>query len=203
MILYLVFCVWLHSLWQSVLLQMASFCSFMAELPWCSERLKAGGEGDDRGWDGWMASLTQWTWVWVNSGSRWWAGRPCVLQSMGLQRIGHGWATEPNWIFHCIYIYVPCLLYPFLHWWTFCLFLCPGYCKSCYSEHWGACIFFELWFSLGVWPGIAGSYSRSIFSIVGIPIYIPTKRVGGFPFLRTVSNTVCRFFDDGHFDSTW
>ena len=49
------------------------------------ERLKAGGEGDDRGWDGWMASPTQWTWVWVNSGSWWWTGRPGVLQSMGSQ----------------------------------------------------------------------------------------------------------------------
>ena len=49
---------------------------------WCWERLKAGGEGNDRGWDGWMASLTQWTWVWVSSGSCWWTGRPCVLQSM-------------------------------------------------------------------------------------------------------------------------
>ena len=51
--------------------------------PWCWEWLKVGGEGDDRGWDGWMASLTQWTWVWVNSGSWWWTGKPGVLQSMG------------------------------------------------------------------------------------------------------------------------
>ena len=57
----------------------------------------AGGEGDDRGWDGWMASPTQWTWVWVNSGSWWWTGRPGVLQFMGLQRVGHDWATELNW----------------------------------------------------------------------------------------------------------
>ena len=64
----------------------------------CWERLKAGGEGDDRGWDGWMASLTQWTRVWVNSKSWWWTGRPCVLQSMGLQRVGHNWATELNWV---------------------------------------------------------------------------------------------------------
>ena len=62
--------------------------------PWCWERLKAGGEGDDRGWDGWMASLTQWTWVWVNSGSWWWTGKPGVLQSMGSRRVGHGWTTE-------------------------------------------------------------------------------------------------------------
>ena len=65
--------------------------------PWCWERLKAGGEGDNRGWDGWMASPTQWTWVWVNSGSRWWTGRPGVLQSVGSQRVGHNWATELNW----------------------------------------------------------------------------------------------------------
>ena len=61
---------------------------------WCWERLKAGGEGDDRGWDGWMASLTQWTWVWVNSRSWWWAGRPGVLQSMGSQRVGHNLVTQ-------------------------------------------------------------------------------------------------------------
>ena len=60
--------------------------------PWCWERVKAEGEGDDRGWDGWMTSPTQWTWVFVNSGSWWWTGRPGVLQ------IGHDWATELNWI---------------------------------------------------------------------------------------------------------
>ena len=64
---------------------------------WCWEGLGAGGEGDDRGWDGWMASLTRWMWVWVDSGSWWWAGRPGVLQFMGSQRVGHDWATELNW----------------------------------------------------------------------------------------------------------
>ena len=64
---------------------------------WCWEGLGAGGEEDDRGWDGWMASLTQWTWVWVNSGSWWWTGRPGVLQFMGSQRVRHDWATELNW----------------------------------------------------------------------------------------------------------
>ena len=64
--------------------------------PRCWEGLGAGGEGDDRGWDGWMASLTRWTWVWVNSGSWWWTGRPGVLQFMGSQRAGHDWATELN-----------------------------------------------------------------------------------------------------------
>ena len=53
------------------------------EKPWCWERLKAGGEGDDRGWDGWMASLTWWTWFWASPGSWWWTGKPGVLQSMG------------------------------------------------------------------------------------------------------------------------
>ena len=65
--------------------------------PWCWERLRAGGEGDDRGWDGWMASLTRWTWAWVNSGSWWWTERPGMLWFMGSQRVGHDWATPLNW----------------------------------------------------------------------------------------------------------
>ena len=60
--------------------------------PWCRERLRAG-EGDDRGWDGWMASPTQWTWLWANSGRQWRTGKPGVLQSMGLQRGGSSWMT--------------------------------------------------------------------------------------------------------------
>ena len=63
---------------------------------WRWERLKAGGEGDDRGWDGRMASPTQWTWVWLDSGSWWWTGRPGVLW----YRVEHDWATELNW---CIF----------------------------------------------------------------------------------------------------
>ena len=62
---------------------------------WCWEGLGAGGEGDDRGWDGWMASLTRWTWVWVNSGSWWWIWKPGVLRFMGLQRVGH--TERLNW----------------------------------------------------------------------------------------------------------
>ena len=64
---------------------------------WCWEGFGAGGEGDDRGWDGWMASLTRWMWVWVNSGSWWWTGRPGVLRFMGSQRVGHDWATDLIW----------------------------------------------------------------------------------------------------------
>ena len=67
-------------------LKLQYFATWCEELthwkrPWCGERLKAGEEGDNRGWDGWMSSLTQWTWIWVNSGSLWWTGRPGVLQS--------------------------------------------------------------------------------------------------------------------------
>jgi len=65
--------------------------------PWLWDGLWAGGEGDHRGWDGWMASLSRWTWVSVNSGSWWWTGRPGVLQFMGSQIVGHDWATELNW----------------------------------------------------------------------------------------------------------
>ena len=78
---------------------LATWCEELNHLkrPWCWERLRAGGEGNDRGWDGWMASLTRWTWVWVDSGSWWWTGRPGVLQLMGSQRVGHDWTTELNW----------------------------------------------------------------------------------------------------------
>ena len=73
--------------------------------PWCWERLKAGGEGDDRGWwDGGMASPTRWTWLWLNSGSWWWTGRPGMLQCMGLQRVGHDWVTELNWLCHPVQV---------------------------------------------------------------------------------------------------
>ena len=66
---------------------------------WCWERLREGGEGDNRGWDGWMASPTQWTWFGVNSGSWWWTGRLGVPWFLGPQRVGHDWATELNWIY--------------------------------------------------------------------------------------------------------
>ena len=65
--------------------------------PWCWERLKAGGEGDNRGWDGSMASPAWWTWVWAISESWWWTGRLGVLWSMLSQRVGHDWGTELNW----------------------------------------------------------------------------------------------------------
>ena len=78
---------------------LATWCEELTQLKraQCWERLKAGGEGNDKGLDGWMASLTQWIWVWVSSRSWWWTGKPGVLQSMGSQRVGHDWVTEMNW----------------------------------------------------------------------------------------------------------
>ena len=71
--------------------------SWLTGKDWCWEGLGAGGEGDDRGWDGWMASWIWWMWVWVNSWSWWWTGRPGMLRFMGSQRVGHDWANELNW----------------------------------------------------------------------------------------------------------
>ena len=79
-----------------------TWCEELTHLkrPWYWERLKAGEEGDDRGWDDWMASLTRKTWVWINSRSLWWTERPGMLQSMGLQRVRHDWVTElTDWLF--------------------------------------------------------------------------------------------------------
>ena len=80
--------------WSSSIL--ATWCEELThrKIPWCRERLRAGGEGDDRGWDGWMASPIQRTWVWASSGRRRWTGRPGVLQCMGSQSVGHDWRTE-------------------------------------------------------------------------------------------------------------
>ena len=78
---------------------LATWCEKLIHLKrsWCWEKLKAGGEGEGRGWDGWMASSTRWTQVWVSSGSWWWPGKPGVLHSMEWQRVGYDWVTELNW----------------------------------------------------------------------------------------------------------
>ena len=92
---------------------LATWCEELThwKRPWCWERLKAGGEGDDRGWDGWMASLTRWTWVWVDSVCWWWTGRPSVLQFTGSQRVRHNWATGLNWyLLHINYTQFFCFL---------------------------------------------------------------------------------------------
>ena len=77
---------------------LATWCEELTHCkrPWCWERLKAWGEGDDKGWDGWMASLNRWTWVWASSESWWRTGKFVVLQSMWSERVGHNWATELN-----------------------------------------------------------------------------------------------------------
>ena len=69
---------------------LATWCNELThwKRPWCWERLKAGGEGDEKGWDGWMVSLTKWTWVWASSRSWWWTGKHGLLQSIGSQRVG-------------------------------------------------------------------------------------------------------------------
>ena len=86
---------------------LATWCEELThwKRPWCWERLRAGEEGDDRGWDGWMASPTQWTWVWVNSRSWWWTGRPGVLRFTGSQRVRHDWVTELNWLSLLLYYF--------------------------------------------------------------------------------------------------
>ena len=89
---------WKDRCWRWNSNTLATWCEELTywKRPWCWERLKAGGEGDDRGWDSWMASLSWWTWVWACSGRWWWTGKPGVLQSMGLQRVRHDWATVLN-----------------------------------------------------------------------------------------------------------
>ena len=115
---------------QPLLVSSSIFANqYIWKRPWCWEGLGAGGEGDNRGWDGWMALPTRWTWVWVNSriGGRrrrgqqrmrwldditnsmdmswvnflltWWTGRPGMLRFMGSQRVGHDWATELTWFY--------------------------------------------------------------------------------------------------------
>ena len=86
----------LEGLMLKLKLPLAIWCKELTHLKrhWCWERLKAGGKGDNRGWDSWMASPTQWTWIWVSSRSWRWTGRPGMLWFTGSQRAGHDWATE-------------------------------------------------------------------------------------------------------------
>ena len=96
---------WKEWYWSSNSSTWATSCEELTHWKrlWCWEGLGAGGEGDNRGWDGWMASLTQWTWVWVNSESWWWTGRPGVLRFMGSQRVTHNWVTGLNWTSEIIF----------------------------------------------------------------------------------------------------
>ena len=97
---------------------------------WCWERVKAGGEGNNRGWDGWMASLTQWAWVWASSRIWWWTGKTGVLQSTGSQRAGHDWVTELNQIYTIrdIFLLILFLNKQFVYFNELCLFNLFLYC---------------------------------------------------------------------------
>ena len=106
---------WKDRCWSWNSNTLATWCEELThwKRPWCWEGLGAGGEGDNRGGDGWMASATRWTWVWVNSGSWWWTRRPGVPRFMGSHRVRHDWATELNWmtndaehLFMCLFIYL-------------------------------------------------------------------------------------------------
>ena len=179
--------------------------------PWCWEGLGAGGEGDNRGWDGWMASPTQWTWVWVNSRSWWWIGRPGVLWFMGSQRVGHDQLTKLNWVVHCVYVrlcvYVCVHLYPFICWWIHRLPPYPGNCKQCCNESSECMCLFKLVFC-GFQRYIPRSRKLShmlvlflsfleidiLLSTVVPPIYIPTNSIWGFPFFHIFVNICCFLF---------
>ena len=109
---------------------------------WCWEGLGAEGEGDNIGWDGWMASPTRWRWVWVDSRRWWWTGSPGVLWFMGSQRVGHDWATELNWtelMHHAVSLPLP---------WRCCV-LFHYYLLSAEGTTWNShlCLFFLHW-----WP---------------------------------------------------
>ena len=78
--------------------------------------IEGGGEGDDRGWDGWMASSTQWTWVWVNSRSWWWTGRPGLLRFIGSQSVEYKWVIELNWV-TMLRIILYAYFHPIIHLW--------------------------------------------------------------------------------------
>ena len=127
--------------------------------------IAGGGEWDNRGWDDWMASPTQWTWVWVNSGSWWWTGRPGVMRLMGSQRVGHDWATELKWTDMNIRVHASFQIK---------MFVFPDIYVG-----------MELLDCMVVlFSGFKGICIQ--FSIVAAPIYILTHSVGGFPFLHTI-----------------
>ena len=117
---------------------LATWCEEMThwKRPWCWERLKEGGDGDNRGWDGWMVSSTWWMWVWVSSESWWWTGKPSMLRSMGSQRVRHNWVSELNWTS----IGAPHLKLSKSTWST-CILL-------------NLCLLFGIWFHGRYWPAL-------------------------------------------------
>ena len=144
---------------------LATWCGELTHLkkPWCSERLKAGGEGDDRGW---MASPTQWTWVWVDSRSWWWTGSPGVLRFMGSQRVRHDWVTELNWtLFKVNVVYKLWLFYIFCKKRPLHIFLCPFSCSFFFLIDRSLHIYILLLFSVNSFS--SGQYNnRMIWSFL-------------------------------------
>ena len=118
--------------------------------PWCWEGLRAGGEGDNTGWDCWMASLTRWMWVWVNSGSWWWTGRPGLLWFMGSQRVRHNWVTDLNWV-HLSSVGGLWLVYVRFPWQVFSL--TAGWLR----------LRFVMWAGSLGWPSFLGSWYKINF----------------------------------------
>ena len=123
-------CSWKDWCWSWNSSTLAFWCEELTDSkrPWFWERLRTGGEGNDRGWDDWIASPTQWTWVWVGSTCWWWTGRPGVLQFMGSQRVRHDWVTELNWTELCMKIYSPIRMET--QWWA----RHSGNLNSCYVQ---------------------------------------------------------------------
>ena len=165
------------------------------------ERLRAGWEVDDRGWDGWMVSPTQWTRVWVNSGSWWWTGRPGVLRFMGSQRVRHDWVTELNWTeYSIVYMYHNFFIHSSVNGHLGC-FLVLAIVNVAMNN--GIHVFLSTLVSSGYMPrsGIAGSYGGFIpsflrhlhkeSSIVAVSTYIPTNSARVFPFLHILSGIYC------------
>ena len=153
-----------------------------------------GGEEDDRGWAGWMASLTQWTWI--GPGSWWWTGKPGVLQSMGSQRVRHDWAAELNWKiwifagldvclvaeFHGLEFIFSLLLLP-LHLWDVYVFS-----KCLITQHWFLCTFTSplKWHYFQCTYFLSGNSKTFMYNLIGEDIrYYNTYTVKYLPFLCT------------------
>ena len=134
---------------------LATWCKELThwKRPWCWERLKVGGEGNNREWDGWMASPIQWTWIWASYGSWWWTGKPGLLQSMGLQRVRHNWATELNW----------------KHWRSWCHRSCLRTQVRTFAGIWGWGLRQDLWSKAFSFPEM--NYKNSNYSVLWIITY--------------------------------
>ena len=142
--------------WGAIAVKLYELCIFWKLSP-CWERLKAGGEGDDRGWDGWMASPTQWTRIWASSRSWWWTGKPGMLQPMGSQRVGHDWATELNWS--------PCCSHEILLYKQVCLHLSLTYLYVKFSLQQHCLMADGLYPKVPIW-GVPGNFATQVSCLV-------------------------------------